>query len=200
MEYLDAFDEDKNYLGVFSKDEVHEKGLWHNTVHCWLYDNNLNVYFQIRSNNGKIYTTASGHVQAGEDIKDAFTREIKEEIGIDLSWGEAKLLKVVKWMMDKEKNGKLNKDRAFANVYIFNIKDRNYDFKFVDGEVVGIGKMKVTDVLDLFSKKVDIIDCEVYKNSWEKIEARREDFLLMPNETLEEKYGYILEEIKNKKI
>lgn len=49
MEYLDTYDENKNYIGTFSRKEVHEKALWHNTVHCWLYDKIGNIYFQIRS-------------------------------------------------------------------------------------------------------------------------------------------------------
>lgn len=82
MEYLDIYDEDKNYLGKELRSVVHEKGLWHNTVHCWLYDKEGNIYFQIRKDEKTLYTTASGHVSAGETIKEAFGREVKEEIGI----------------------------------------------------------------------------------------------------------------------
>lgn len=45
MEYLDIYDEDKNYLGKEERNIVHEKALWHNTVHCWLYNKNGNIYF-----------------------------------------------------------------------------------------------------------------------------------------------------------
>lgn len=69
MEYLDIYDENKNYLGKELRKVVHEKALWHNTVHCWLYDNKGNVYFQIRKEEQTFYTTASGHVLAGESIK-----------------------------------------------------------------------------------------------------------------------------------
>ena len=65
MEYLDYYDEDGNYLGYRTRDEVHKEGLWHNTVHCWLYEMDGSVYFQIRSSSHKFYTTASGHVLKG---------------------------------------------------------------------------------------------------------------------------------------
>jgi len=125
MEYLDAYDEFKNYLAVFTREEVHEKGLWHNTVHCWLYDKFGNIFFQVRSDANKLYTTSSGHVQARESIKEGFGREIKEEIGIDVDYDSAELLDIVTWKMDKEKNGKITKDRAFANVYLLCINEED---------------------------------------------------------------------------
>ena len=72
MEYLDIYDEEKKFLGTEERNIVHRDALWHNTVHCWLYDIEGNVYFQIRKEEEKLYTTASGHVLAGETIKEAF--------------------------------------------------------------------------------------------------------------------------------
>ena len=198
MEYLDAYTIDKEYLGKFPRDEVHEKGLWHNTIHCWLYDSDGNIYFQIRSDAGKFYTTASGHVKAGETLKEAFGREVKEEIGISVNYEDAELLEIVPWKMDKEKNGKVIKDRAFANVYLLNIKDNEYNFTFPDGEVSGIAKLNASDVLDLLYDKKDVITGEIIKNDKVKKSITKEDFLVMPHETLIEKYGKILEAVKDK--
>lgn len=199
MEYLDTYNEQHEFVGTFSREEVHEKGLWHNTIHCWLYDDEGNVYFQVRSDANKLYTTSSGHVQAGESLNDAFGREVKEEIGIDVDYSQAELLKVIVWKMDKEKNGKLVKDRAFANVYILNIKDHEYNFSFSDNEVCGVVKLNASEVLDLFNDKIDVIKGIFYdENKKEEKDFRKEDFLLMPNETLLIKYGYILEAIKRK--
>ena len=78
MENLDYYDEYGKFLGTENRDYVHEKGLWHKTVHCWLYDKAGNVYFQIRADSNKLYTSASGHILAGESIKQAFSREIFE--------------------------------------------------------------------------------------------------------------------------
>jgi len=81
MEYLDIYDENGNYLGKEERGIVHKNALWHKTVHCWLYDLDGNIYFQIRKDKGKLYTTASGHVLAGETVQEAFGREVKEELG-----------------------------------------------------------------------------------------------------------------------
>lgn len=200
MEYLDAYDENKNYLGKFSREEVHTKGLWHNTVHCWLYDEKGNVYFQIRSDSGKLYTTASGHVKAGETLKEAFGREVNEEIGIDVNYDQAELLTVNIWKMDKEKNGVLTKDRAFANVHLLKIDDTDLEFKFLDGEVEGIAKLKAEDALKLFNDECDTIDADmISKENVRSIKRlTKDDFLLMKGETLISKYGLILEAVKGK--
>lgn len=48
MEYLDIYDENGNKIGTDSRENVHKEGLWNKTVHCWFYDREGNVYFQIR--------------------------------------------------------------------------------------------------------------------------------------------------------
>ncbi|MBO4517260.1 NUDIX domain-containing protein [bacterium] len=50
------------------------------------------MLFQIRKDTGTFYTTASGHVLAGETIKQAFSREVKEELGIDVDVSNAELV------------------------------------------------------------------------------------------------------------
>ncbi len=200
MEYLDAFNDTKEFIGVFSRDEVHERGLWHNTVHCWLYDKEGNIYFQIRSDAHKLYTTASGHVLSGETKNAAFGREVKEEIGIDVDYDKAELLETVIWQMDSTKNGKLIKDRAFANIYLLAIENDKYDFSFTDGEVIGLAKLKARDVLDLFNNKTDSIIGFIIKNNNERNlkEITLNDFLLMSGETYLGKYGHVVEAITRK--
>ncbi len=48
MEYLDIYDESGNFLGKEERNVVHEKELWHKTVHCWLYTSDGYVFFQRR--------------------------------------------------------------------------------------------------------------------------------------------------------
>ena len=150
-EYLDYYDEEGKYLGTATYDEIHEKGLWHNTVHCWLYTSDAKLMFQIRANRGTFYTTASGHVIAGETIPEAFHREIKEEIGLNLDTKGATFVAIVPWQMDKVKDGKEWHDRAKANVYI-NLYEGDYtDFNMDPEEVSGIGVVSAQETLDLFN-------------------------------------------------
>lgn len=195
-EFLDYYDEEGNFLGTASYDEVHEKGLWHNTVHCWLYTKDGKLMFQIRASKGTFYTTASGHVIAGETIPQAFHREIKEEIGLNLDTKDATFVAIVPWRMDKEKKGKLIKDRAKSNVYI-NLYEGNLDdFTFDPNEVSGIGIVDTKETLDLFNNKVDTIKATIVENdkTYEK-DIAREDFLCEEHETLIDKYGAIINKV-----
>ena len=201
-DYLDIYDDELMPIGKELRSIVHEKGLWHRTVHCWLYDDEGNVYFQIRKDSDKFYTTASGHVDAGETLKEAFCREVKEEIGLDLGCQRAELIKIVVWKMDKEKSdGTKFKDRAFAHVNIlkFSCDDIN-KFSFEPEEVSGIVKVNAKEALKLFKEgkgsiPATIITTKNGRNEEEQKEVNISDFLVMKNETADEKYSWILEKI-----
>ncbi len=201
MEYLDIYDELGNFIGTESREKVHKEGLWHKTVHCWLYDKEGNVYFQIRKDRKTLYTTASGHVQAGETVEEAFTREIKEEIGISLEKENVVFVKINPFTMDRiKKDGTLFKDRAFANVYLSQWKGSFSSFSFDTEELDGLAKVKAKETLELFRGSRQKIKgaCIVTKEN-KNVEEEKEfivsDFLLNEGETLLEKYGFVLEKI-----
>ena len=104
-EYLDVYDDELNYIGVVSRSEAHRKGYWHYTFHCWVVletQNGYQVLFQKRHpskdvNPNKLSVSAAGHILASETVADG-VREVKEEIGISVSFqdlhslGEYRLL------------------------------------------------------------------------------------------------------------
>lgn len=201
MEYLDTYDENKKYLGKQTRDYVHQNAIWHNTVHCWLYDSEGNIYFQIRKDSKTFYTTASGHVLAGETIKEAFSREIKEEIGIDIEHNNAALVGIVTFKMDKtKKDGSVFKDRAFANVYVHEFNDSIDKFAFDLNELDGLVKVNAKEALELFEKEDGNIQAEVIintngKNIVEHKNVSFKDFLVNEHETAIKKYGDILNKV-----
>lgn len=197
MEYLDIYDENKKYLGKYSREYVHQNALWHNTVHCWLYDIYGNVYFQIRKEEEKLYTTASGHVLSGETIKEAFGREVKEEIGINIPYEDAILIDTHQYKADKiKKDGTIFKDRAFVNVYGYLYSDDDKKFKFDLSEVNGLVKISAKEALKLFKEENKEVLAEVINqdNKYNK-NIKYEDFLVVGKETPMEKYGDILNKI-----
>lgn len=202
MEYLDYYDEQGTYLGYKTRKEVHEEGLWHNTVHCWLYDENGNIYFQIRTDSNTLYTTASGHVLKGETINDAFKREIFEEIGLSIDSSDATLVDIVTWKMDKKmKDGSLFKDRAKANVYVDLFEGNFNDLKFDVNEVLGLVKVNAEEALKLFKKGIGQIEAEFITPSAEnniKFETKCisiDAFLVNEGETAYTKYGQVLRKV-----
>lgn len=202
MEYLDYYDEFDNYLGFATREEVHQKGLWHKTVHNWLYTHDGKVIFQIRKDSGKFYTTSSGHVDKGESIEEAFARETKEEVGLVMHTTAAKLVDIVPWQMDKVKSdGTMMKDRAKAHVFIAQFDGKYEDFDFDTSEVLGVVYVDAKETLNLFETQSGIIKATVVtkkdekNNTVEEKMVSTDDFLVMPGETALGKYGNILESV-----
>ncbi len=90
VEQLDIFDEDGlKVIGQASRREAHEKGLWHQTFHCWIagsWDDQRVLLCQERSGRKKSHPglldiSVAGHLLAGEQPL-AGVREIQEELGL----------------------------------------------------------------------------------------------------------------------
>ena len=194
MEYLDIYDEYMNKIGQESRDTVHQNGLCHKTVHCWMYDDSGNIYFQIRADSNKLYTTASGHVLSGETVRDAFRREIHEEIGLDLDVSGAIPLEIVFWRQDKpQKNWH---DRAFAHIYANKLPIGFTNFRFQPEEVAGLVCINAKDCLDLLmDKRTFVRATKITTDKSIDIDITKNDFLVAPNETPIVKYGFVLQSI-----
>ena len=194
MENLDIYDEYMNKIGTGARDIVHQNGMWHKTVHCWMYDDGGNVYFQIRADSGKLYTTASGHVLAGETVRDAFRREIREEIGVDTDVTNAIAIEIVFWRQDKP--AKNWHDRAFAHVYMNKLPTNFTDFHFQAEEVGGLVRVNARDCLNLLSGKVDqIYGTKITSDDTAAINVIQDDSLAAPDENRVVKYGAVLQSI-----
>ncbi|KQS44853.1 NUDIX domain-containing protein [Exiguobacterium sp. Leaf196] len=87
QEMIMTVDRAGNPLGPRPRSEVHAKGLWHETFHCFVYDPTRDVVLlQQRSEQkkdfpGMLDITAAGHLLANETVEDG-VRELEEEIGL----------------------------------------------------------------------------------------------------------------------
>ena len=101
-EWVDLLDTDGNNTGQrILKSEAHQKGLFHPTVHIWLYTDTGEVLLQQRAKIKKTFplcwdVSVAGHVSAGETILAGAIREIKEEIGLDVVENDLKPIGVFK--------------------------------------------------------------------------------------------------------
>ena len=97
-EYFDVLNENGEFTGkTATRKECHEKGLWHRAVYGFIFNKNGDVLLQKRSKLKKMWpdlwdVTAGGHVLAGEFGMQALTREIKEELGIEVEESQIKYL------------------------------------------------------------------------------------------------------------
>lgn len=91
MEYFDVLNEHGEFTGRVENREVcHEQGLWHRAIYGFIFNKNGDVLLQKRSANKKLWPnlwdiTAGGHVLAGEFGYQALIREMREELGLDIS-------------------------------------------------------------------------------------------------------------------
>ncbi len=89
-ELVDILDEEGNRTGeTMLKSMAHRKGLFHPTVHVWLYTANGLLLLQKRAAVKETHpllwdVSVAGHIAAGEEIITAALREVKEEIGLEL--------------------------------------------------------------------------------------------------------------------
>ena len=194
MELIDIYDEGGVHIGVADRNVAHTFGLWHKTVHCWVVLKDGRVVFQRRSrrlqdNPGKLYTTASGHISAGETCETSLFREVEEEVGITPS--DPKLITRGPWTADfPKKDGSMYKDRVVFTMYFCRYDGPIESFRFKDGEVDGAVAMEIDDILRLAEGKTDKIPAiEFDGKEVKEIMVGEQDFVLTGHETLESKFA-----------
>jgi len=87
-EYFDVVNQDDVVVGRATRREVHARGLLHRAVHVLVFNRSGELFLQKRSRNkdtapGAWDSSASGHVDAGEDYDGCALRELGEEIGLE---------------------------------------------------------------------------------------------------------------------
>jgi isopentenyldiphosphate isomerase len=98
-EIFDIVNERDEVIGRAPRKEVHARGLWHRAVHVLVFNSRGRVFLQKRSMlkdtaKGKWDSSASGHLDAGEDYDACALREVREELGITLSQPPQRLFKM----------------------------------------------------------------------------------------------------------
>ncbi|MFB6468095.1 NUDIX hydrolase [Cytobacillus sp. Hz8] len=175
FEQIKIFDEHGHEIGIEGREDVHQKGDWHETFHCWIVGKAGGVdyiYFQIRSEQKKDYPnlldiTAAGHILAHESVIDGI-REIKEELGLDVSFSELESLGMIK---DCILTNQLI-DKEFCHVYLYHLKERIGKLTLQKDEVSGIVKGKFKDFFYLcFGDKEEMMVEGFQINENEKEEA-----------------------------
>ena len=87
-ELFPIVDEDGNVLGSILRGEAHDgRKVLHPVVHLHLFNSRGELYLQRRPDwkpiqPGKWDTAVGGHISYGETVKEAFQREVMEELGI----------------------------------------------------------------------------------------------------------------------
>lgn len=141
-EKIAVCDESGNSLGVATRREVHKKGYWHETFHCWFVSRKQGkdiIHLQLRSGDKRDFPnlfdiTAAGHILADETMEDG-VREVEEELGIALSFEEFIPLGIIK---DRIHKGDLV-DNELCHVFLYKAESGiDAMYKLQKEEVAGI--------------------------------------------------------------
>lgn len=160
-ELIDILDSDGNHIGKTAmKSEAHKYGWFHKTVHVWFYTADGKVLLQKRGRNKKTFpllwdASVAGHIAAGEEIKIAAKREVKEEIGIDVNPTSLQKIGVFKSVQKHNPNFI---DSEFHHTFICELKHHFTSLKKQETEVE---ELKVVSI-DQFEN--DFQDTDLAKN------------------------------------
>jgi len=96
---FDVVNERDEVIGRERRSVVHRTGLKHRAVHVFVFNSRGEVFLQKRSMSkdsspGLWDSSASGHLDCGEDYDACAVRELREEIGLDVSECPRRLFKV----------------------------------------------------------------------------------------------------------
>lgn len=145
MEYLDLYDENKNLTGEKivrgkGKPQVPENN-YINIVIIFMQNSEGKFLFQITSKEkGNEIATTGGHVKSGQTSYEAILAEVEEELGLDISKEDVK-------MIDSYIFGV-----AFMDVYYLN-KDINIsDLKLQDDEVESVEWFTIDRIKELINE------------------------------------------------
>lgn len=201
-ENLKIFDAQRNEIGVATRKEVHEKGYWHETFHCWFIGQEEGkdlIYFQLRSPLKKDYPnlldiTAAGHLLAHETIEDG-VREVEEETGILVTKSELISLGVIDYSVT---SGPLI-DREFAHVFLYHKRNGFESFQLQTEEVAGMVRCEIIHFLDLWTGKTEQLSVEGFIVNtdgvvdWIHEQVTKDRFVPHANSYYEKMIGMILE-------
>lgn len=146
-ELLDVFD-DKwgaggiKFAGKALRSEVHEKDLYHKHVGVLIMNEKGELLFQRRSPDKKInpnkWTRTGGHVDSGEEPIIAAQREVKEEIGVEISIDKFELMGIKKVSVEGNKN--------FTYSYFARVNYKLEDYTIQKEEVSDLKYMTIEEM------------------------------------------------------
>ena len=98
-EIFDVCNERDEVVGQNTRSEVHRLGLMHRAVHVLVFNRRGEVFLQKRSMTKDTFpgawdSSASGHLDTGEDYDACAVREVREELGIVMERPPERLFKI----------------------------------------------------------------------------------------------------------
>ena len=154
-EFLEVYSPEGTKTGQKkSKSEIHRKGLFHSTVHVWIFTEEGNILIQKRSkkkelNPGIWDVSVAGHIKFNENIKKAAKRETLEETGINISTKD--LLKIGVYRSINIHPTAI--DKEFFHTYILKIDKNSINLDFKNNEVDDLKFISIEEMESLIKEE-----------------------------------------------
>lgn len=128
MELIDILNPDGTVSGrVGERTVIHREGSFHRTSHTWLVRGNrqtgYDVLLQKRAEGKDAFPgcydiSSAGHIPAGSDALESAVRELKEELGIEVSEEELHFVGTLEASIETEFYGKLFRNHELSTVFV----------------------------------------------------------------------------------
>jgi len=147
-ELIDVLDKTGKFTGQTAlKSIVHRLGLYHASIHIWLYTLDNKILVQKRAKQKEVFPdlwdiSVAGHISAGENPKQAALREIEEEIGIYPTMEELDFIGI--YLSEKQPKPDLF-DNEFHHIYISQLHTPIKELKLQKEEVSEIKLCGIKD-------------------------------------------------------
>lgn len=154
-EFLEVYSPEGTKTGQKkSKSEIHRKGLFHSTVHVWIFTEEGNILIQKRSkkkelNPGVWDVSVAGHIKFKENIKKAAKRETLEETGININTED--LLKIGVYRSINIHPTAI--DKEFFHTYILKIDKNSINLDFKNNEVDDLKFISIEEMESLIKEE-----------------------------------------------
>jgi isopentenyldiphosphate isomerase len=169
---------------VIPRDEAHRTGAWHGAFHCLVIGERGGrgyALFQKRSLSkkiapGKFDVSVGGHYTAGEDATVAGPREIREELGLEISFSE--LLAVGRRVFVYCFTPDI-KEYEFQDIFLLPRAVRPGELALQAEELDGVIEMELEQGIALFADASAKIEVLLYRSDHrtEEIAVRTGDFV-----------------------
>ena len=155
MELIKIVDENGNFTGqIMDKEDAHDKNLLHNEIAVFIINDNKQVLLQKRSANKRFnpnkWALCAGHVDADESLEVAALRELKEEVGLDVSLESLYSFAESEFTI-RESNSHIT--------YFYYVKSNLQESEFIiqEEELSEVKWFNIDDVIDMIKMKDETI-------------------------------------------
>ena len=187
------YDENRNKTGkTIERKEGNtlNKGEYIIWVQCWIINlagEILLTQRKLNKRHGGMWKPTVGCVKSGETSIEGIIREIKEEIGIDISENDLKLFKT-----DKEERKDVN---GFRDIYVINKDIPLEDISFNDGEVVNCKYVTIKELREMIKNGKVFEWFSSFLNDYYKVNGNKYLKVMFGNKSSANGFEYKIDEV-----